>query len=56
MDTWYIDNWQHLMGALDTVLDDARSNAAAIPGSHAVIRCTLIQGSEAALRGGGSTT
>ncbi len=37
MDTWYIDNWQHLMGALDTVLDDARSNAAAIPGSHAAI-------------------
>jgi chromosome segregation ATPase len=34
MDRWYIDNWQHLMGALDTVLDDARSNAATIPGSH----------------------
>ena len=41
MDTWYIDNWQHLMGALDTVLDDARSNAAAIPGPHAAIDALL---------------
>ncbi len=34
MDTWYIDSWQHLMGALDDVLDDVRSNAASLRESH----------------------
>lgn len=37
MDTWYIDSWQHLMGALDAVLDDARSNAAALTEPHPAI-------------------
>ena len=28
MDSWYIENWQHLMGTLDAALADARGNAA----------------------------
>lgn len=28
VDSWYIENWQHLMGALDAALEDARGNAA----------------------------
>ncbi len=30
---WFIDNWQHLMGALDTMLADARGNAASLEGA-----------------------
>ena len=41
MDTWYIDTWQHLMGSLDAVLDDARGNAATIRESHAAIEDLL---------------
>ena len=37
MDRWYIDSWQHLMGALDTVLDDARANAATLQDTNAEI-------------------
>jgi hypothetical protein len=28
VDSWYVENWQHLMGALDAALEDARGNAA----------------------------
>lgn len=34
MDSWYIDTWQHIMGSLDSVLDDARGNAASLRQSH----------------------
>lgn len=27
---WFIDNWQHLIGALDDMLADVRSNAASL--------------------------
>ena len=30
---WFIDNWQHLMGALDNMLADARGNAASLEGA-----------------------
>jgi hypothetical protein len=56
MDTWYIDSWQHLMGALDSVLDDARGNAATIPDAHGAIDALLSRAeqqrsaAEAALR------
>ena len=49
-------SWQHLMGPLDTVLDDARSNAATIRDSHGAIDALLSRAeqqrsaAEAALR------
>ncbi len=30
---WFIDSWQHLMGALDEMLADARGNAASLEGA-----------------------
>ncbi len=30
---WFIDNWQHVMGSLDEMLNDARGNTASIEGS-----------------------
>ena len=41
MDSWYIDTWQHIMGSLDAVLEDARSNAASLRQSHTDIERLL---------------
>lgn len=30
---WFIDTWQHLMGALDNILADARGNASSLEGA-----------------------
>lgn len=46
MDSWYIDTWQHIMGSLDAVLDDARSNAASIQQSNAAIEQLLARAAE----------
>ena len=40
-DLFFQNTWQHLMGSLDAVLDDARGNAATIRESHAAIEGLL---------------
>ena len=41
--TFFKDSWQHLMGALDTVLEDIRTNAATLRHSHEDIDALLRQ-------------
>ena len=40
---FFQQSWQHLMGSLDVVLEDARANAASLQQSHAAIDALLSQ-------------
>ena len=46
MNQWFIDNWQHLMGPLDALLDDARRNAATLPATEPEIDALIRRAEE----------